>query len=629
MIDKIAHHLRAIQHNSNLPSITQSYIYDKYKQQLSFWINDESVNECYTCYKQFGTFIRKHHCRLCGRIFCYNCCNNWRFIDDSLIINGNTKKQNTSDLLDKFINYKNGTERVCKECDKILNEKKEIDFVLLIFNYLTINEIKKMATVSKKWLNAVINYLTVFKRIQYKYCEPLTQYELQLLHSNKKLLYGHSKWMFYLIKYNMISDNQMPMINPSLTRASCKNVMCASHCSYKLESYEIMQLLMCNNVVSNIRQHLFDMLCKTDVNELYCYTPLLSTLLSLHDEHLLQFINTIDNLKINFEIQWNVTKNRLLTIFETINETNYYCIISRHSDALEQFFLLLNNKKLESIDYANITIFKSKNFPILIPLLFNTNGCVERKKIMFKRDNLIKDYIVCKIVKLITYMLRKRNVIKFDYICYDVHLLSSTTGFIEIVDDAETLFNLQNKYNTTILDYIVNNNPHKSIKELQSIFVDSLAVYSVISYLLGIGDRHLNNIMVHKSGIIFHIDFGYILGQEPKFKTSDIRLTDDMLNTFGGIKSNNYIVFKNKCSEIFNFCRKMTGIIHCLLSLLVSHTELNLDKQKILDEVLTRFEPNEKYIDASQHIKTIVDNSHDKITTNIIDAIYKMKQWLL
>ena len=44
-------------------------------------------------------------------------------------------------------------------------------------------------------------------------------------------------------------------------------------------------------------------------------------------------------------------------------------------------------------------------------------------------------------------MLRKRNIINHDYICYDVHLLSSTTGFVEIVDDAETLFNLQNKYN--------------------------------------------------------------------------------------------------------------------------------------------------------------------------------------
>ena len=246
---------------------------------------------------------------------------------------------------------------------------------------------------------------------------------------------------------------------------------------------------------------------------------------------------------------------------------------------------------------------------------------------MFKNDNLSKDYIICKIIRLLTLFLRKRNIVNFDYICYDVHLLTLKCGFIEIVDDAETLFNLQNKYNTSILAYITNNNPTKTLQQLQSIFINSMAIYTVLSYLLGIGDRHLNNIMVHKTGILFHIDFGFILGKEPTFKSHGIRLTDDMLNTIGGVKSDNYLLFKNKCSEIFNFCRKYVGIVYLYLTLLIDETDVS--HQDIIQEILRRFEPNEKYIDAEQHIKTIIDNSHDNVTKTALDKIQKFKFWLM
>lgn len=60
---------------------------------------DSKSKECYDCSQKFSTFRRKHHCRLCGQIFCSKCCNQ--------VVPG------------KIINC-SGDLRVCNYCSKIV-----------------------------------------------------------------------------------------------------------------------------------------------------------------------------------------------------------------------------------------------------------------------------------------------------------------------------------------------------------------------------------------------------------------------------------------------------------------------------------------------------------------------------
>lgn len=38
-----------------------------------FWMPGQSCRVCYECDSHFTVFNRRHHCRICGRVFCAKC----------------------------------------------------------------------------------------------------------------------------------------------------------------------------------------------------------------------------------------------------------------------------------------------------------------------------------------------------------------------------------------------------------------------------------------------------------------------------------------------------------------------------------------------------------------------------
>ncbi|XP_037572786.1 FYVE and coiled-coil domain-containing protein 1-like isoform X3 [Dermacentor silvarum] len=46
-------------------------------QATDKWMDNTETDSCLQCSAAFTFTLRKHHCRLCGRIYCHNCCSNW------------------------------------------------------------------------------------------------------------------------------------------------------------------------------------------------------------------------------------------------------------------------------------------------------------------------------------------------------------------------------------------------------------------------------------------------------------------------------------------------------------------------------------------------------------------------
>jgi len=91
-------------------------------------------------------------------------------------------------------------------------------------------------------------------------------------------------------------------------------------------------------------------------------------------------------------------------------------------------------------------------------------------------------------------------------------------------------------------------------------FARSCAGYCVATYILGIADRHNDNIMVTRDGHLFHIDFGHFLGNyKKKFgyrrETTPFVFTDQYAHVMKRGSDEPYEYFKELCTKAYNVVR--------------------------------------------------------------------------
>eukprot|EP01105_Mastigella_eilhardi_P005234 TRINITY_DN1698_c1_g2_i2.p1 TRINITY_DN1698_c1_g2~~TRINITY_DN1698_c1_g2_i2.p1 ORF type:complete len:805 (-),score=206.22 TRINITY_DN1698_c1_g2_i2:207-2405(-) len=190
-------------------------------------------------------------------------------------------------------------------------------------------------------------------------------------------------------------------------------------------------------------------------------------------------------------------------------------------------------------------------------------------EVLSKGEDLRRDQLVASVIRLMRLVLAQYLEPALGgpvhVVCYRVVPLTPAHGLIEIVPDASTLGDIASNYET-LTAYITFHQRHTVTEQWQQEFANSLAAYTMITYLLGIGDRHADNLMIHQSGAIFHIDYGFVLGQNPASQNGVpcIRLTPDMLDVIGGKKSMPQLQIL--CKRVYQWCVTQPFNVHIIFA---------------------------------------------------------------
>ncbi|VBB18749.1 phosphoinositide 3-kinase [Yasminevirus sp. GU-2018] len=626
-------------------------------RRVSKWVEDGSVAKCFNCNTEFTMVLRRHHCRLCGRVFCYYCSNYFTKLPLDILNKIPDKPQSFTDMI--WGDDLNGNVRVCKTCfshaSKLIRIRKLIKvFEMCQFN---IRDLVFLSRFSPDWEDASKFLLSKFREIQYKLSiEELTPAEKQLLWINRNFLTGHSRWMVQLVKATDLADEKAVFILEQLMykqkKNRCWDIMCTRFCSEVVGITDMLDLIRYNNnspVISNfIIKCLNDM--KLDV--LINYLPFMVFNIG-NNEFILDILlgksiskTSDENFKFVAHLYWCVKvyctnpdarKSYIVQILTTIRNKTSQEFRHRFKEMISmerldiKWLHLLNEKKrivlplctdktFVGVDDKNVKIMSSYSQPAIINFI-DAEGV--EKPIMFKNDDVRKDYIVLSIINIIHDILKREETdLDIDMVRYEVIPTSKQTGYIEIVENASTVFNIVEDSGLTIQNYILNHNKDQVISRFREKFIKSTALYCVVSYLLGIGDRHLDNIMISKDGLLFHIDFGFILGQDPKYSNNRlIRVTPEIINVIGGYGTEDYDYFKKTCVKIYNRLRLHVNLFSNLLSIIPS-IDPSITMDVLKRELTERFEIGENCLEAATHMDTKVD-SKNNFEYMVIDLLHR------
>lgn len=660
------------------------------KNSNNVWIDDGMVSNCNGCRLEFSFFVRKHHCRNCGNIFCYNCTNQYIVIPEFI--------KDRADPADYWnISYyvkplKTAEEKVCFQCYDLIKTKTKTHTKILeiLSNPVSIDKINELPNSNIDLKNYYFNHL---RNIQYYLPnQKYTTIDQKLLRVNALYLSKHSKYLMHLIKSvdwedcgfdflsrsnannatsasnlsNLQSFTDTPaaptytvcenlklittVINSDKNK-TCSELLCTRTCREQLSCDDCINILYSctGNLPNSLIKYLFEIIMKTPEQVILCHLSFFVNLVKVNSVNkMLQthLFNLLDqSTKLNYHTYWflnNAREKANLQEIENINEFiklfntdlvakmykeyMFFAGLIDNLDDPKKYLLNVFEKykpitlpyepdiQLVQVCVDNINIKSSYTKPVIIPFITNTG---ENINLLFKKESVMNDVTVLNLMTLCDIILSENLNQNFDVVVYPVMPLTPFSGVIEIIDQAETIHSINNK-KKSIIQHIMEENNDKVIGEVLDRYMYSLVSYTLHSYFLGLGDRHLQNIMITNDGAIFHIDFGFILGTDAyPLNASDIKLNSDMLDVIGVSAGDRYQNYLGLCSAGIMLLRKYFGMFFILLA-----QDSNFSEKYIEKFVMARFQPRQNDNVIVTELISIIKQSNNAYSDKIRDFLH-------
>ncbi|XP_017679401.1 PREDICTED: phosphatidylinositol 4-phosphate 3-kinase C2 domain-containing subunit gamma [Lepidothrix coronata] len=317
-------------------------------------------------------------------------------------------------------------------------------------------------------------------------------------------------------------------------------------------------------------------------------------------------------------------------------------------DRLQQFFqevkvcrLPLNPALVvQGIEADSCSYFTSNAFPLKISFI-NANAPSGNINVIFKiGDDLRQDMLVLQIIRVMDSIWLQEGL-DMQMIIYRCLSTGKGQGLVQMVPDATTLAKIHRESGligplkeNTIKKWFHHHHPlESSYHEAIRNFFYSCAGWCVVTFILGVCDRHSDNIMLTKAGHMFHIDFGRFLGHSQMF--GNIRrdrapfiFTSEMeyFITEGGKNPQRFQEFVELCCRAYNIVRKHSQLLLNLLEMMLHAGLPELNSIQDLKYVYDNLRPQDSDLQATSYFTRKIKESLECFPVKLNNLIHALVQ---